>query len=49
MIKAALALASVTGKGEYIDQARDWVEVLEKHYRAEGPAAITSPPTTPTI
>ena len=36
MIKAALALASVTGKSEYIDQARDWVEVLEKHYRAEG-------------
>jgi uncharacterized protein YyaL (SSP411 family) len=36
MIKAALALASVTGKSEYIDQARYWVDVLETHYRAEG-------------
>jgi len=36
MIKAALALASVTGKSSYIDQVRDWVEVLETHYRAEG-------------
>jgi uncharacterized protein len=36
MIKAALALASITGKDEYIGQARDWVEVLERHYRADG-------------
>jgi uncharacterized protein len=36
MIKAALALASVTGDSGYIDQARVWVEVLEQHYRAEG-------------
>jgi len=36
MIKAALALAAVTGNSGYIDQARDWVEVLERHYRAEG-------------
>jgi uncharacterized protein YyaL (SSP411 family) len=36
MIKAALALAGVTGKSDYIDQACDWVEVLERHYCAEG-------------
>jgi uncharacterized protein YyaL (SSP411 family) len=36
MIKAALALASVTGNPEYIDRAREWVDVLDKHYWAEG-------------
>ncbi len=32
MIKAALALASITGKPDYIERAREWVEVLDKHY-----------------
>ena len=36
MIKAALALASVTGNPEYIARARDWVDVLDRHYWAEG-------------
>jgi uncharacterized protein YyaL (SSP411 family) len=36
MIKAALALASVTGNPEYIARAREWVGVLDKHYWAEG-------------
>jgi uncharacterized protein YyaL (SSP411 family) len=36
MIRAALALANVTGKSAYIDQARAWTQVLDKHYWAEG-------------
>jgi uncharacterized protein YyaL (SSP411 family) len=36
MIKCALALASVTGNPEYIDRAREWVDVLDAHYWAEG-------------
>jgi uncharacterized protein YyaL (SSP411 family) len=32
MIKAALALANVTGKHAYSDRAREWVDVLDKHY-----------------
>ncbi|MEX2167107.1 MAG: thioredoxin domain-containing protein [Methyloceanibacter sp.] len=35
MIKAALALASVTGKHAYVGQAREWAEVLDKHYWAD--------------
>ena len=35
MIKAALALANVTGKPEYIARAREWVDVLDRHYWAE--------------
>ena len=34
MIKAALALASVTGKRDYIERAREWVDVLDRHYWA---------------
>jgi uncharacterized protein YyaL (SSP411 family) len=34
MIKAALALAGVTSKAEYIERARGWVEVLDRHYWA---------------
>jgi uncharacterized protein len=34
MIKAALALASVTGKPDYIERARDWADVLDRHYWA---------------
>ena len=34
MIKAALALASVTGKPDYIERAREWVDVLDRHYWA---------------
>ena len=34
MIKAALALASVTGWRDYLDQARAWVDVLDAHYWA---------------
>ncbi|MBC8012629.1 MAG: thioredoxin domain-containing protein [Methyloceanibacter sp.] len=34
MIKAALALANVTGKRDYIARAREWVDVLDRHYWA---------------
>jgi uncharacterized protein len=34
MIKAALALASVTGKRGYIERAREWADVLDRHYWA---------------
>jgi len=34
MIKAALALASVTGKADYVARARAWVDVLDRHYWA---------------
>jgi uncharacterized protein YyaL (SSP411 family) len=34
MIKAALALASVTGKSAYVERAKEWVEVLDRHYWA---------------
>jgi len=36
MIKAALALATVTGNPQYIARAREWVDVLDRHYWAEG-------------
>jgi uncharacterized protein YyaL (SSP411 family) len=36
MIKAALALANVTGKTDYNAQAREWVDVLDRHYWAQG-------------
>ena len=32
MIRAALALANVTGKRDYIAKAREWVDVLDRHY-----------------
>ncbi len=35
MIGAALALASVTGKTDYIDKAKAWADVLERHYWAD--------------
>jgi uncharacterized protein YyaL (SSP411 family) len=35
MIKAALALANVTGKHGYVDLAREWVYVLDRHYWAD--------------
>jgi uncharacterized protein YyaL (SSP411 family) len=35
MIKAALALANVTGKPDYVDRAREWVYVLDRHYWAD--------------
>ena len=35
MIRAALALATVTGKRGYIERARGWVDVLDKHYWAD--------------
>ncbi|MGZ5915514.1 MAG: thioredoxin domain-containing protein [Hyphomicrobium sp.] len=34
MIKGALALANVTGKSEYVDRAREWTDVLDRHYWA---------------
>ena len=34
MIAAALALANVTGKRSYVEQARAWAEVLDRHYWA---------------
>ncbi len=34
MIKAALALASVTGKPEYTERASEWTELLDRHYWA---------------
>jgi uncharacterized protein len=39
MIKAALALASVTGKRDYIARAREWADVLDRHYWASDPVA----------
>jgi uncharacterized protein len=36
MIRCALALASVTGKSEYVDRAREWTDVLDRHYWADG-------------
>jgi uncharacterized protein YyaL (SSP411 family) len=36
MIRAALALADVTGKRAYVERAREWVEILDKHYWAAG-------------
>ena len=35
MIRAALALANVTGKRDYVERAREWAEVLDKHYWSE--------------
>jgi uncharacterized protein YyaL (SSP411 family) len=35
MFKAALALANVTGKQDYVARARDWVDVLDAHYWAD--------------
>ncbi|MGD9501125.1 MAG: thioredoxin domain-containing protein [Methyloceanibacter sp.] len=32
MIAAALALANVTGKRSYIEKAREWTDVLDRHY-----------------
>ena len=34
MIGAALALAKVTGKRSYVERAREWVDVLDRHYWA---------------
>ena len=34
MIRAALALANVTGKRAYVDRAREWADMLDKHYWA---------------
>ena len=36
MIKAALALASVTGNVDDLNRARAWTQVLDHHYWAEG-------------
>ncbi len=34
MIRAALALANVTGKRAYVERAREWADILDKHYWA---------------
>jgi uncharacterized protein YyaL (SSP411 family) len=34
MIRAALALANVTGKRAYVERAREWTEILDEHYWA---------------
>ncbi|MGZ8401319.1 MAG: thioredoxin domain-containing protein [Methyloceanibacter sp.] len=39
MIKAALALANVTGKRDYIERASEWADVLDRHYWASDPVA----------
>jgi uncharacterized protein len=36
MIRAALALANVTGNVDYLNRARGWTQVLDQHYWAEG-------------
>jgi uncharacterized protein len=36
MIRAALALANVTGNVDYLNRARAWTQVLDQHYWAEG-------------
>jgi uncharacterized protein YyaL (SSP411 family) len=35
MIKAALALANVTGRHGYVDRAREWAAALDAHYWSE--------------
>lgn len=35
MIGAALALANATGKRRYVEQAREWARVLDRHYWAD--------------
>ena len=35
MIRAALALANVTGKPDYIERAKAWADVLDQHYWSE--------------
>ena len=35
MIKAALALANVTGNPDYIERAKAWAEMLDQHYWSE--------------
>jgi uncharacterized protein YyaL (SSP411 family) len=35
MIKAALALANVTGKRDYVARAREWADMLDQHYWSE--------------
>ena len=35
MIKAALALANVTGNPDYVERAKAWAEVLDQHYWSE--------------
>ncbi len=34
MIRAALALANVTGKRAYVERASEWADILDKHYWA---------------
>jgi uncharacterized protein YyaL (SSP411 family) len=36
MIRAALALANVTGDASYVERARQWTQILDRHYWAEG-------------
>ena len=36
MVKAALALANITGNVDYLNRARAWTQVLDHHYWAEG-------------
>ena len=35
MVKAALTLANVTGKPDYIERAKAWADVLDQHYWSE--------------
>ena len=35
MIKAALALATVTGKPDYVERAKAWADVLDQYYWSE--------------
>ncbi|HXG79972.1 MAG TPA: thioredoxin domain-containing protein [Methyloceanibacter sp.] len=35
MIKAALSLANVTGKRDYVERAQEWADVLDAHYWSE--------------
>src|SRR5262249_60956833 len=34
MIRAALALANVTGSRAYVERAREWTDILDKYYWA---------------
>jgi len=36
MIRAALVLANVTGDASYVERARQWTQILDRHYWAEG-------------
>ncbi len=45
MIRAALALYEVTGAPAFLDQALDWLDVVERHYRDGGSYCLSADDT----